>query len=132
MFDSYENHHDCGTGDFGDTVAEKVIDHTEGYNAIYRADALCVQTKGRRMLVFYKLERPRDLPTTDARGPRRRIRCDYAIEESYLSRDAREGTDDFACVLYGPDIEYLTAAQARPFLRASKDGSSMFNHVGFG
>lgn len=132
MFDSYDNETDCGTEDFGGTATEEVIDHTEHYNRVYRGDALCVQTKGRRMLVFFKLERPRDFPTTDARGRRRRIRCDYAIEESYLSRDAREGTDDFACMLYGPDIEYLTAAQARPFLHASKDGSSMFNPVGFG
>lgn len=103
---------------------QPAIDYTEDYNRSYRARATCVHAVGREVLVFSRLEQPRQIPTWDRLGRRRTVTVTHCIENLWLSREARPDTDDYACV-QGSDYEYLTKTEARPFLREARrrDGS---------
>lgn len=111
-------------------LAERpVVDYTDAYNRSYGADAEVVHAVGREMLVFFRLERPRPLTIHDRAGRRRKITATHAIDSLTLSEDARDGRDDYAGVLYGPDTEYLTASQAARVRRATSKAGTLFAAV---
>jgi len=108
---------------------QEPIDYTEQYNRAYGTGALAVHACGCEMLVLRKLPAPLEVATVRG-GRKRKVNCDFALESYSLSRVARDGTDDFACVEWGPDTEYFSKAQARHLLRqASTPNGSLFKEV---
>lgn len=107
-----------------------MIDYTDTYREMHPSVAnglLAVQAQGRMLVKFWREENPLLIDGFDKLGRRRQIRCPYTIESAWLSREARPDTDDFACVQCGPDVEHLTATEARKFVRAAEAGRSFFD-----
>lgn len=107
-----------------------MIDYTDVYHGLNPSVAdhvLAAQAEGRMFAILWREGDPAPTHTAfDRRGRRREVRCPYTLEKRWLSRDPRPDTDDFACVEYGPEMNPLTASEARNFVRAAKAGRSMF------
>ena len=94
-------------------VCEEFVDYTDDFPGCIAAHA-----KGRNVIVLYPID-PIEASRRRADGKR----ASYMIETRFLSRDARPGTDDYACVLYGPDFEYWQAKELPELHKAVKVGS---------
>ena len=108
-----------------------MIDYTTMYcdmNPSIADNILAVQAEGRKLAKLWKEDEPYPkFKAYDKRGRAYYVTCHYTAELAWLSRDAREDHDDFACVEYGPATEPLTKTQARRMVAAAKAGRSMLD-----
>lgn len=110
-----------------------MIDFTETYRSLHTSVAenvLAVQAKGRCLVTLWDEGTPLKIESRDSRGRRRTVLCPYTIESSFLACDPRPDSDDFCRVEYGPDVEHLTATEAKKFVAAAKAGKSLFDIPG--
>lgn len=100
---------------------DAVIDYTDCF-----PDCIATHAKGRNVIILRSID-----PILASRHRFDGKRASYQIQTRFLSRNDRPGTDDYVCVLHGPELEYWQAKELPALHKAIRAGReiNLFEHL---